>query len=108
MVREPTAFERKVYDATRRIPRGKVSTYGLIGRSIGCASSQAVGQALRRNPFAPKVPCHRVIASSLTIGGFAGERGGAEIRRKLRMLGEEGVRFVDGRLADPARVHRFP
>lgn len=107
MARKPTAFEQKVYDATSRIPRGKVSTYGLIGKAIGCGSSQAVGQALMRNPFAPKVPCHRVIASSLAIGGFAGERGGAEIRRKLRMLAAEGVRFADGRLADPGCVHRF-
>lgn len=107
MSRKPTAFERKVYEATSRIPRGKVSTYGLIGKSIGCRSSQAVGQALKRNPFAPKVPCHRVIASTLTIGGFSGERGGAEIRRKLKMLGDEGVRFVGGRLAEPGRVHRL-
>ena len=107
MNRPPTAFEEKVYEATGCIPRGKVSTYGLIGKSIGCKSSQAIGQALRRNPYAPKVPCHRVIATSLTIGGFAGERDGAEIKRKLRMLGEEGVQFVDGKLADPRRVHRF-
>jgi methylated-DNA-[protein]-cysteine S-methyltransferase len=107
MTRPPTTFEEKVYEATSCIPRGKVSTYRLIGQSIGCKSSQAVGQALRRNPFAPKVPCHRVIASSLTIGGFGGERDGAEIKRKLRLLDEEGVRFVDGRLADCERVHRF-
>ena len=105
--RPPTAFELKVYEATRCIPRGKVSTYRLIGKSISCKSSQAVGQALRRNPFAPKVPCHRVIASTLTIGGFAGERDGAEIKRKLKLLGMEGVQFIDGRLAEPERVHRF-
>ena len=105
--RPPTAFEERVYEATCQIPRGKVSTYGLIGKSIGCGSSQAVGQALRRNPYAPKVPCHRVIASSLTIGGFAGERDGAEIIRKLKLLTAEGVQFTDGRLVDPERVHRF-
>lgn len=105
--RPPTAFEWKVYEATRCIPRGKVSTYRLIGKSIRCESSQAIGQALRRNPFAPKVPCHRVIASSLTIGGFSGKREGTEIQRKLKLLSAEGVRFVDGRLADPDRVHRF-
>ncbi len=105
--RPPTSFELKVYQATRRIPRGKVSTYRLIGKSIKCESSQAIGQALRRNPFAPNVPCHRVIASSLTIGGFFGERGGTEIKRKLKLLGAEGVRFIDGKLADPNRVHRF-
>lgn len=107
MNRPPTAFEEKVYEATSCIPRGKVSTYRLIGKSIGCKSSQAIGQALRRNPFAPRVPCHRVISSGLTIGGFAGERDGAEIRRKLKLLGDEGVQFVDGKLADRRRLHTF-
>ena len=67
----------------------------------------AVGQALRRNPFAPEVPCHRVIASDLTIGGFGGHRQGNAIARKLRMLAAEGVRFRNGRLADPGRVFYF-
>ncbi len=102
-----TAFQQKVYDATSRIPRGRVSTYALIGKAIGCMSAQAVGQALKRNPFAPKVACHRVISSALTVGGFFGERTGTEIARKLKMLAAEGVQFVDGKLADPQRVHRF-
>jgi methylated-DNA-[protein]-cysteine S-methyltransferase len=105
--RPPTSFEEKVYAATRRIPRGRVSTYRLIGKFIKCASSQAVGQALRRNPFAPQVPCHRVIASSLTIGGFSGARDGVEIKRKLKLLDVEGVQFIKGKLADPNRVHHF-
>lgn len=108
MNRPPTPFEEKVYEATTCIPRGKVSTYRLIGKSIGCGSSQAIGQALRRNPHAPKVPCHRVISSNLTIGGFAGERDGAEIQRKLKLLGDEGVHFdAEGKLIDPARLHSF-
>ena len=107
MDRPPTAFEEKVYEATSCIPRGKVSTYRLIGKSIGCNSSQAIGQALRRNPRAPFVPCHRVISTSLMIGGFSGERAGAEIARKLKLLAAEGVQFIDGKLVDPERVHRF-
>ena len=102
--RQVTAFQRRVYDATSRIPRGKVSTYGRIARAIGCGSAQAVGQALRVNPFAPRVPCHRVIRGDLTIGGFSGQTAGREIRRKLRMLAAEGVRFAGGRLAQPGRL----
>ena len=60
---KPTSFQMKVYKATSRIPRGKVATYGWVARQIGCRSAQAVGGALRVNPFAPKVPCHRVVAS---------------------------------------------
>ena len=108
MNRPPTAFEEKVYEATSCIPRGKVSTYRLIGKSIGCKSSQAIGQALRRNPRAPFVPCHRVISSTLTVGGFSGERSGSEIERKLKLLAAEGVHFdKDGKLADVNRVHHF-
>jgi methylated-DNA-[protein]-cysteine S-methyltransferase len=96
-----------VYAALRSVPAGAVTTYGILAGHLKCRSAQAVGQALRRNPFAPEVPCHRVIASDLTIGGFAGTRSGAEVQRKLALLRAEGVRFVEGRLADPACLYRF-
>ena len=90
------------------MPAGRVTTYGLLARHLKCRSAQAVGQALRRNPFAPEVPCHRVIAADLRIGGFCGARAGAQIRRKLRLLQQEGVRFdAAGRLGDARRVFRF-
>ena len=62
---------------------------------------------MKRNPFAPEVPCHRVIASDLKTGGFAGQREGAKIRKKLRLLKEEGVEFKDGQLADDSLVWEF-
>lgn len=58
------------------IPKGKVSTYGALSQVLK-SSPRAVGQALRRNPFAPQVPCHRVIASTLELGGFSGTWVGA-------------------------------
>jgi methylated-DNA-[protein]-cysteine S-methyltransferase len=98
--RPPTAFERRVYDTLCRVPRGKVTTYGRLGREIGCGSAQAIGQALRRNPFAPEVPCHRVVSADGGIGGFAGETVGAEIERKIGLLRAEGVTFDEaGRVA---------
>lgn len=81
-------------------------TYAALGRLVGCNSPRAVGQALRANPFAPRVPCHRVIASDLTPGGFQGKRGGTALARKLRILAAEGVTFRNGRLTDPSRVLR--
>ena len=103
---QPTPFQQRVYAALRQVPRGRVTTYGRLAGHLGCASAQAVGQALRRNPFAPAVPCHRVIAADLTLGGFCGHREGAELRRKTRLLAEEGVLFdaATGRLAEPARL----
>jgi methylated-DNA-[protein]-cysteine S-methyltransferase len=95
MKREPTAFEQRVYALVRTIPRGKVSTYGLVAKKLGCGSGQAIGQALRRNPYAPEMPCHRVVSSALTLGGFNGQRDGAELRRKRQMLDDEGVIFTE-------------
>ena len=83
----------KVYKATSRIPRGKVATYGWVARQIGCRSAQAVGGALRVNPFAPKVPCHRVIASDGSLHGFAGHTSGPLLAKKRRLLQKEGIAF---------------
>ena len=103
-----TPFQRRVYDALLRVPRGHVTTYGFLAREVRCGSAQAVGQALRHNPYAPQVPCHRVIAADLSLGGFCGARTGAEIRRKRRLLASEGVMFTaDGRLREAWRVFAF-
>lgn len=84
-----TEFQRRVYLELLRVPRGETITYGELAHRIGCRSAQAVGQALKRNPFAPEVPCHRVISCDGTIGGFHGERTGEMIEKKRRLLDEE-------------------
>ncbi len=85
-----TEFQRKVYLALLEIPKGETITYGELGRRIGCRSAQAIGQALRRNPFAPDVPCHRVVAKN-GIGGFYGQKDGERIAQKIQMLENEGA-----------------
>lgn len=104
--RAPTVFEQRVYDCVRRVPRGTVTTYAWVAKAIGCGSAQAVGQALRRNPYAPEVPCHRVIRSDLTLGGFSGKSKGTAVVRKKQLLREEGVTFHSGRLASLDRLIR--
>jgi methylated-DNA-[protein]-cysteine S-methyltransferase len=100
-----TPFQQRVYEALREVPRGRVTTYRQLARRIGCGSARAVGGALRRNPFAPEAPCHRVIASDGSIGGFQGCRQGAAVRRKLALLREEGVAFdASGRLRERGRL----
>lgn len=101
-----TPFQQTVYAAVSRIPKGRVTTYGLLGKAIGCASAQAIGQALKNNPFAPKVPCHRVVSSDLSIGGFCGQRSGPEIERKIRLLKKEGVTIRNGHVP-PEAVYTF-
>ncbi|GIL79371.1 hypothetical protein Vretimale_16547 [Volvox reticuliferus] len=92
--RPPTAFEERLYQLCKCIPAGKVSTYGAMA-SVLKSAPRAVGQALRRNPFAPLVPCHRVVAANLSIGGFSGAWGMAEpmVQRKKRLLEDEGIKF---------------
>ena len=70
-------------------PAGATITYGELARRIGCRSAQAVGQALKRNPFAPDVPCHRVVGANGSLGGYFGEREGEMVERKRRLLNEE-------------------
>ena len=90
MRRKTTPFQERVYAACKKIPRGKVSTYGAIAKQLK-SSPRAVGQALACNPYAPIVPCHRVVKSDGTIGGFNHKTAGKEIARKVALLRKEGV-----------------
>ncbi len=106
--RPPTEFENRVFEVARRIPAGRVATYLEVARQVGCASPRAVGQALRRNPFAPEVPCHRVIRSDGTLGGFHGETGGERLEQKRSLLLAEGIGFDQAGSVRPEHLHRFP
>lgn len=87
-----TDFQKKVYQATARIPRGRVSTYQAIARACGCpGAARAVGNALNKNPYAPQVPCHRVLRSNGQIGGFAWGTA-----KKVAMLRKEGLIIQNG------------
>jgi methylated-DNA-[protein]-cysteine S-methyltransferase len=107
-----TPFQRKVYEALCCIPQGYVTTYQDLAQVINCRSCQAVGQALKRNPFAPTVPCHRVVKSDRSIGGFHGAVTGEYISKKRNLLQTEGVLFsADGKvdpdcMFDFSKVHK--
>lgn len=98
---EPTDFQQAVYDAVRRIPEGKVSSYALIAAWIHRGSARTVGTALRHVPDDPGIPCHRVICSDGRVGGFGGETTGAHVARKERLLRKEGVPFIAKGKVDP-------
>ena len=104
---ELTPFRRRVYLALLEVPPGHVTTYGELGARIGCGSARAVGQALKRNPLAPDVPCHRVVAADLSLGGFAGQRDGEQLERKAALLRGEGVPVAHGVVEDLTCRHRF-
>ena len=84
-----TKFERKVWNYLKTISRGEVKTYKQVAIAIKSPkSARAVANACGKNPYAPKIPCHRVIRSDGSIGGYSG-RGG--IKQKLRLLRSEKV-----------------
>ncbi|KAI9037285.1 MGMT family protein [Aspergillus affinis] len=107
-------FRRRIYLVLLSIPRGRWTTYAALARYMGSTSTttikpnpkpketsskgsaRAVGTAMRTNPFAPDVPCHRVLASDGTLGGYMGDgpsSGGRNLQRKREILEAEGVKF---------------
>ncbi len=112
---ECTRFQKKVYEAVLKIPRGEVRTYAQVARAIGQPqAARAVGQALKRNRWAPRIPCHRVVSSKFlvhcrvhssrkiprsgiasdgTLGGYSAKGG---LAAKRRLLCQEGIiKFIE-------------
>ena len=86
-----TEFQIKVWKELSKIPKGEVRTYKQIAKSIGKPkSSRAVANACAKNPYPIVIPCHRVIRSDGTVGGYSGE-GGVKLKKEL--LKKEGVRL---------------
>lgn len=86
-----SAFTEKIYKLARKIPQGKVATYGQLAKLAGNPrAARAVGMAMRCNPDIPKTPCHRVVASDGSLTGYSAGQG---ISTKRKMLEGEGVSF---------------
>ncbi len=88
-------FSEKCYDLLRKVPRGRVTTYKALAEALGTRAYRAVGTAMNKNPYAPQVPCHRVVSSGGRIGGFA-----SGVRNKIKILKKEGVGVLDGKVVD--------
>jgi len=86
-------FSEKIYKIVKKIPKGRVSTYKSVAGALGCKAYRAVGNALNKNPYWPKVCCHRIVCSDGKVGGFA--RG---VKEKVRLLEKEGVRIKKGKV----------
>ena len=97
-----SGFYERVYEITKQVPRGRVTTYKLIAQVLGTRAYRAVGNALNKNPYR-EVPCHRVIKSNGLVGGFA--RGTKE---KIKLLKKEGVRVEDDKVINLKRVLFVP
>ncbi len=86
-----TEFQLKVWAYLRKIPRGSVKTYSQVAKDIGKPRAiRAVANAIGKNPYAPKIPCHRVIRSDGSLGGYSGKGG---LRTKRFLLKKEGIKL---------------
>ena len=91
MTLKGTKFQLKVWKYLKSIPKGQTKTYKQVAISIKCPkSARAVANACAKNPYAPKIPCHRVIRSDGSLGGYSGPGG---IKTKRKLLKSEGLSF---------------
>jgi len=87
------SFNEKCYQILKKVPKGKVTTYKSLAKALNTKAYRAVGNAMNKNPYAPKVPCHRVILSDGQIGGYA-----TGTKNKIKMLKTEGVEIKDNKV----------
>ena len=86
-----TRFQEKVWAYLKKIPCGSLKTYSQVAKAIGKPLAvRAVANAIGKNPYAPKVPCHRVIRSDGSLGGYSGKGG---VKTKRFLLKREGIRL---------------
>ena len=97
-------FDEKVWKLIQRIPKGRVTTYSMIAKKLNTRAYRAVGNACRKNPYAPRVPCHRVVRSDGTVGGFGGKTSGKTVEKKIQMLRKEDVEIKNGKIINFEKV----
>jgi len=99
-----TNFDEAVYEVLRKVPRGSVTTYKNIANALNTKAYRRVGTSLKNNPYAPEVPCHRVVKNDGSIGGFMGHISGSTITKKIELLKSEGVEVINGKVVDFGKI----
>ena len=94
-----TYFSQKIWRLTKKIPKGRVSTYKILAETAGTKGYRAVGNALNKNPFAPSVPCHRVVDSKGHLHGYA-----HGLKKKAEILRKEGIKIKNNKIVDFEKV----
>ncbi len=97
------SFSERCYELLKKVPKGKITTYKEIARALKTKAYRAVGNAMNKNPYAPKVACHRVVNSNGEVGGF--ESG---TKKKIEMLKREGIKIKNNKIENFGEVvYRF-
>ena len=101
-------LNQKVYSLCKQIPKGKVSTYKEIGKALNTKAYRLIGQILKNNPYAPLVPCHRVVSSSGKISGYKGKTKDKAIKEKIALLKKEGIKVKNSKIENfPKVLYKF-
>ena len=88
-MRKNTKLQLKVWNYLKKIPRGTIKTYMQVAKAVGKPNAvRAIANAIGKNPYPPQIPCHRVIRSDGSLGGYSGKGG---IKTKRLLLKKEGV-----------------
>jgi methylated-DNA-[protein]-cysteine S-methyltransferase len=95
------AFQDRILSLCKMIPTGRVTTYKILARKLNTKAYRAVGTALKNNKTPIIVPCHRVVKSDGTLGGYAGKMNND---KKRVLLEKEGIRIKNDRIVDFERI----
>ncbi|MGA2130385.1 MAG: MGMT family protein [Candidatus Pacearchaeota archaeon] len=96
------SFNERCYKILRKVPKGKVTTYKTIAKTLNTNAYRAVGNAMNKNPYAPEVPCHRVVKNDGSVGGFA-----SGTKNKIKMLKKEGIEINKGKIDLKKYIYKF-
>ena len=96
------SFNERCYALLRKVPPGNVTTYKEIAHALHTKAYRAVGNAMNKNPYAPDVPCHRVVKSNGEVGGFA-----SGTKKKISILKKEGIKITDGKINLKKYLYKF-
>ncbi len=95
-------FNERCYSLLRKVPKGKVTTYKALAEALGTKAYRAVGNAMNKNPYAPEVPCHRVVGSTGALTGYA-----LGLPKKAALLKQESVNVENGKVDLETYEHRL-
>jgi len=97
-------LDEKVYKKLLQVPTGKITTYGELAKAVGLQNGQrAIGKIMNKNPYPVIIPCHRVVSSDGSVGGYAF---GQDV--KTNMLTKEGIKIYNGKILDFGKIiYRF-
>ena len=95
-------FNEKCYNLLQKVPKGKVTTYREIAHALNTKAYRAVGNAMHKNPHAPKVTCHRVVKSNGGIGGYT-----EGTKNKIKLLRKEGIIIKNNKIDLKKYLYKF-